>query len=62
VALGYTGWGEGQLDAELTQHGWLSVAGDAALIFDAPVESRWPRAYASAGIDLAKLSSVSGRA
>jgi putative transcriptional regulator len=62
VALGYTGWGEGQLDEELTRHGWLAVPGDAGLVFDSAPDRRWPRAYASAGIDPAKLSTVSGRA
>lgn len=62
VALGYAGWGEGQLDDEMTRHGWLSVEGDPALIFDTPAIDRWERAYAVAGVDPRFLSSEAGRA
>ena len=62
MALGYAGWGEGQLDAELTRHGWLSAAGDGAIIFDTPPDERWPRAYATIGIDPVRLSPHAGRA
>ncbi len=51
IALGYAGWGEGQLDDELTRHGWLSVPGDSSLIFETPAEDRWASALAGAGID-----------
>lgn len=62
LALGYTGWDGGQLDDELTRHGWLSVAADPGLLFDAPFEERWPRAFAMLGVDVGYLSSVAGRA
>jgi putative transcriptional regulator len=62
IALGYAGWGEGQLEDEMTRHGWFSMDGDPALMFDAPVEERWPRAFAAAGIDVSHLSSLSGNA
>lgn len=62
AALGYTGWGPGQLDGELTRHGWHQAAGDPALLFDAPYDKRWPRAFAGAGIDVGFLSTTAGRA
>lgn len=62
VALGYAGWGEGQLDAELTRHGWFSLVADPSMIFDTPVEERWPRAFAELGVDVSHLSSTAGRA
>lgn len=51
VALGYAGWGEGQLDGELARPGWFHVTGDEALLFDTPAGDRWTRAFAGAGID-----------
>ncbi len=62
VALGYAGWSEGQLDREMTQHGWLSLEGDPALIFETPARDRWARALAGAGVDPRFLSSEGGRA
>jgi putative transcriptional regulator len=62
MALGYTGWGGGQLDAELTHHGWLPAAGDRAILFDLPVDQRWPHAYAALGVDPARLSPTAGHA
>jgi putative transcriptional regulator len=60
VALGYAGWGAGQLDGELTRHGWLNVTDDAALLFDTPVQDRWSRGMATLGIDPRLLASQSG--
>ena len=60
--LGYTGWGAGQLDNELTRHGWHSVDGDDALVFTTPPERRWPQAFAALGIDVGHLSAEAGRA
>lgn len=62
VALGYAGWGEGQLDDELRRHGWMTMAGGEELLFEVPVAERWPRAFAAAGIDVRLLASVSGNA
>ncbi len=62
AALGYTGWGKGQLDAELTRHGWLAVPGDPAIVFDAPCELRWATAYATLGVAPERLSPVAGHA
>lgn len=62
VALGYAGWSAGQLDEEMTRHGWFNVRGDEALLFDADVHSRWLNGFASAGIDPLLLSTRAGNA
>jgi putative transcriptional regulator len=62
LALGYSGWGPGQLESEIHENGWLNVPADEALIFDTDLESKWQRAIAKIGVDFAKLSGQSGRA
>ncbi|WP_425229786.1 YqgE/AlgH family protein [Sphingomonas sp.] len=62
VALGYAGWGEGQLEGELTRPGWVTVKGDEALLFDTAAAQRWERGFAGAGIDPRLLVGSVGRA
>ncbi|MDH7974789.1 YqgE/AlgH family protein [Sphingomonas sp. AR_OL41] len=62
VALGYAGWGEGQLDEEMTRHGWFNVPGDVDLLYDVDVAARWHGGFISAGIDPALLASAAGHA
>ena len=62
AALGYAGWGAGQLDGEMVRHGWFGVPGGAALIFDTGTDARWAAGFAGAGIDVRLLSPASGRA
>jgi putative transcriptional regulator len=62
LALGYAGWGPGQLDAEIQANGWLSVASDHGLIFDSDLDNKWERAIAKIGIDFSKLSPEAGHA
>ena len=62
LALGYAGWGPGQLDAELQANSWLHVAADKELIFDGDLESKWTRAIAKIGVDLGMLSGEAGHA
>ena len=62
AALGYAGWNEGQLDEEMTRHGWFTVQATDALLFDTPVEQRWGAAFQSAGIDPRLLSASAGQA
>jgi putative transcriptional regulator len=62
VALGYAGWGDGQLDEELTRHGWFNVNGDLALLYDTPASERWERGFAEAGVDARLLASGAGTA
>lgn len=61
-ALGYAGWGAGQLERELRDNAWLTAPAERSLLFDVPPEQRWHAATASIGIDPAQLSSYAGRA
>src|SRR5687768_6256401 len=45
IALGYAGWGEGQLDEEMKRHGWFATPGDDDLVFGEAPESRWMHAF-----------------
>lgn len=63
LALGYAGWGAGQLEAEIAQNAWLTTGSSPALVFDpAPGEHQWQGALRSMGIDPISLSAVAGRA
>ena len=62
VALGYAGWGPGQLDEEMTRHGWFTAAGSPALLFDTATEERWSAAFRAEGIDPRQLVSQAGAA
>jgi|SRR6185312_3227070 len=62
VALGYAGWGPGQLDGEIQANGWLSVAADSDLVFAVEDASKWSRALAKLGVSPEMLSGESGRA
>ncbi len=62
LALGYAGWGAGQLEAELRDNAWLTVEADHDLIFDLPAESRWEAAARLVGVDIARISGEAGRA
>jgi putative transcriptional regulator len=62
ISLGYAGWGEGQLEAEIVANSWLTVPADKQIIFHTPVEKRWSEAAKSLGIDLQLMSSSVGHA
>lgn len=62
VALGYAGWGPGQLEQELVENAWLSSPADFDLLFHTPSEQRWLAAAALLGIDLNLLSTDAGHA
>lgn len=62
AALGYTGWGAGQLDEEMTRHGWLAAPGDASIFFDTPLQERWGTAFARQGVAVERLSAAAGQA
>ena len=62
LALGYAGWGPGQLDAEIRANGWLIAEADSELIFYTNNSLKWPRAMAKLGIDISMLSSDAGHA
>jgi putative transcriptional regulator len=62
VALGYAGWGAGQLEEEIKENAWLSGPADLDIIFNTPSEKRWSAAAALLGVDLDKLSHNVGHA
>ena len=62
LALGYAGWGPGQLEQEIGQNAWLTAPADAALLFDDQHQTKWRRALAKLKIDPLLLSSTAGRA
>ncbi|WP_323021788.1 YqgE/AlgH family protein [Pararhodobacter sp.] len=63
LALGYAGWGPGQLEAEIAQNAWLTAAAPEDLVFAAtPGEHQWNGALRSMGVDPLSLSTVAGRA
>jgi putative transcriptional regulator len=62
LALGYAGWGAGQLESEILANGWLHCDADNALLFDADDETKYARALSKLGISPAMFSGVSGRA
>jgi putative transcriptional regulator len=62
VTLGYSGWAPGQLEHEIKQNAWLTVAAKDTIIFDLPVEQRLPAAMGLLGVDFASLSDEAGHA
>ena len=62
LALGYAGWGPGQLDAEIQANGWLHAPADPSLVFAADVDAKWQKAIAALGIDPSMLAGQSGHA
>jgi putative transcriptional regulator len=62
MLLGHAGWGAGQLDGEMRQHGWHLAQGDASTVWDVAAEKRWEQAFALTGVAVANLSAMSGRA
>jgi putative transcriptional regulator len=62
LALGYAGWGPGQLDAEMQQNAWLSVSADETIVFDDDHDTKWRRAFAKLKIDPLLLSGAAGHA
>ena len=62
VSLGYAGWGEGQLEEEMTRHGWFAARTDPKILFDKPADERWGASFKAAGIDPRLLASETGAA
>jgi putative transcriptional regulator len=62
LALGYAGWGAGQLENELQSNGWLHCDADIDLLFDSDSETKYQRALSKLGIDPARLSNTAGHA
>ena len=62
LALGYAGWGPGQLDRELVDNAWLSAPASLEMLFDTDHETKWRRAMAILKVDPILLSGVAGHA
>ena len=62
LALGYSGWGAGQLDAEIQANGWLHCDADAELVFDRNYDEKYDRALAKIGVDPSLLITSAGHA
>ena len=61
-ALGYAGWGAGQIEDEIRSNGWLHCEADSAILFDTGLETKWTGALQKLGIDASGLSAQAGRA
>ena len=62
VSLGYSAWGQGQLESELGENSWLTVDADSAVIFDTPVEQRYDKALLLLGLQAWMISGEAGHA
>ena len=62
AALGYAGWGAGQLEQELCGNGWFATEGSEQLLYECDVDSRWAAAFRSAGVDPRLLTADFGTA
>ena len=61
-ALGYAGWGPGQIENEIRLNGWLHCDADSGIVFEMDMASKWSAALRKLGIDLSLLSTNTGRA
>lgn len=62
IALGYAGWGAGQIEREMSENAWLSGPANRHVLFETPLEQRWNAAAGLVGVDLNMLSSEAGHA
>ncbi len=62
LAMGYVGWGPGQLDAELHGNRWLQVEADPEILFNVSIEKRWEQSMGKLGITPSSLSEEAGQA
>ncbi len=62
IALGYAGWGEGQLEQELASNAWLNGPAETSIIFDTSIEQRWNASARLLGVDINQLSNEIGHA
>lgn len=61
-ALGYAGWGPGQIEGELGSNGWIPCDADQRIVFGTDCDAKWKAALATLGADITGLSSDAGRA
>jgi putative transcriptional regulator len=62
MALGYAGWGAGQIENEIANNGWIHCDADAGIVFDAAMDTKWRLAFGKLGAGLSGLSTEAGRA
>ena len=62
LMLGYSGWGPGQIEDEISLNGWLVSDADPELIFSSDIKNKWLEALKLIGVDPIRLSSSAGRA
>jgi len=62
LALGYAGWGPGQLEKEIVQNSWVTMPVEDKFIFDSEVAKKWHEAFQIIGVDPNSLTPSSGRA
>ena len=62
LALGYAGWGVGQIESEIMANGWIHCDADEKLVFDTDYDAKWTTALAKLGADISGLSAEAGRA
>jgi len=62
IALGYAGWGAGQLEGEMRQHGWYVAGGHREVLFDTAAEGRWAATWRAEGIDPSFVANTTGSA
>lgn len=62
IALGFSGWGKGQLEDEILRNSWLTIEADDELVFRTDLELKFPRAMSKLGVDISMLSSHFGSA
>ncbi|HMQ57084.1 MAG TPA: YqgE/AlgH family protein [Rhizobiaceae bacterium] len=62
MALGYSGWGAGQLESEIANNGWLTCPANPDLVFDIDDETKYDRIFRMMGISPGSLSSEVGHA
>ncbi len=60
IALGYAGWGSGQLEKEMSENAWLNTPSETNILFDTPVSQRWNEAAGQLGIDINLLTAPAG--
>jgi len=62
VTLGYAGWSAGQIETELKENAWLTVAADERVLFSTLLEQRWEAAASLVGVDISNLTDYAGHA
>ncbi len=62
LTVGYARWAPGQLEAEIEANSWITVSGTPELIFRTDDDAKWALSAKSLGVDMARYSTLSGRA